>query len=238
MKHINSLILGLTSIQTNLHIHSQSRRLPSRQRFLSLFGCALLIFLLGLSYPLAKTLPLSFGWENGAVENSQAGILFLGMMTALCFAFQNRKIPSGKLGLAMALLWFICFARELSWGAVFFPPLDISSHGPVFSSHSLWYKPAVYPIIALFAMGSFSLFFKHRLHRLLVQLIRKKRFPGVELGIVFLAMIISNFAEGHREIIGDHNQVLEELTELVAYLGLFFIQLQIFIQTRILKENL
>lgn len=205
-------------------------------RFLPLLKWTLLIVLLIAAYPLAKVLPSRFGWENGVIENFQVIVLLLGMTIALLFAFQNRKTPPlTSFGWACAIIWFICFAREISWGAVFFPPLDFGNHGPVYSSRSLWYKEAVYPVIALLIGTSIFLFIKYRVHHLFLDLIRQKRFPWLETGTVFLAMLISNFAEGHGQIIGPHHQVLEELTELLAYLGLFFIQLQIFIQTRFLN---
>lgn len=202
-------------------------------RFLSFLKWTLLIVLLVAAYLLAKVLPSSFGWENGAIENFQAIVLLLGMIIALLFAFQNRRTTHlTSFGWAIAIIWFICFTREISWGAVFFPPLDFGSHGPVYSSRSLWYKGAVYPVIALLAGESIFLFVKYHLHHLFLELIRKKRFPWQETATVFLAVLISNFAENHDQIIGPHHQVLEELTELLAYLGLLVIQLQIFIQTR------
>ena len=194
-------------------------------------GCALLA-----AYPLCQILPRSFGWENGVLENTQAFVLFLGFGFALYFAYRTRKSLLAKLWLAATPFWFFLFGRELAWGADFLPPLRIDLSGPVLpSSNALWYKPAVYPLLAVFLLWGLYLFFKNRLYRILFELMREKRFPFVEFGIAVLAFLISTSAEHHGfirfEIAGGRNQLLEELTELLFDLGLFITQLNVFFQT-------
>ena len=94
-----------------------------------------------LCYPLSRSIPLDWGWENGIIENVQVAVLLAGLAFA---AIAWRRGPRGgaaMLGLCVMPVWFLLASRELSWGAVFLPPLGFGPEGPVYSSRVLAYRP-------------------------------------------------------------------------------------------------
>jgi len=90
----------------------------------------LLLLCLLLCYPLARVIPLEWSWENGVIENAQVVVLLAGLV----FAAQAwRRAPQdgvAMLGLCAMPVWFLLAGRELSWGAVFLPPLGLGPEGP------------------------------------------------------------------------------------------------------------
>lgn len=191
----------------------------------------LLIALLPIAYPLALILPGSWGWENQVFENAQVVVLLAGFAGASFFSFNGRQ-PIARLGLVAMPFWAIAAARELSWGAVFLPPLEMTADGPVFSSKMLWYEAAVHPLLALLLGFSVLVFLRFRLDRAVAKLWRDKRLPWLELGLIVVAALISTVAEGHTRIdfgiAYSQKEVLEELMELIAYSALFLAQARAF----------
>lgn len=187
--------------------------------------------LLVASVPLALWLPLWTSFENGPVETAQAALLFLGAGLAIRHA---RKAGSGAremwFWLAAVPFWVGLGLRELSWGAVFLTPQVVTTHGPQFSSHVLWYKPFVAPVMgALLVLALASFLYGHG-PRLLRQVLGQKAFPFGDLGLFVLAMLVSSAAEGH---VGHslyslpNGQVTEEIAEFAAYMFLFSAQSRI-----------
>ena len=196
-------------------------------------GRWLLILMVPLAYPLAMVLPVTWGWENGVFEDSQVVVLLAGLVVAL-MAFRRLPRPVAMMGLFAAPFWFMAAARELSWGAVFLTPLEITGNGPVFSSRMLWYKAAVHPTLALLLALALFVLVRFRIDRLIVTVWRNKRFPWVELGLIVLGALASTVAEGHLHIealqldlSAARQEVFEELMELVAYSALFLAQLRV-----------
>lgn len=132
--------------------------------------------------------------------------------------------------LAMCALpfWAIAVARELSWGAVFLTPIEMTLDGPAFSSRLLWYKPAIYPVAAIFLARAAYLGVRHRVYRVFRGAVMQRRFPFFELMILLLASYVSACAEGHArcpiDVIPGRAVVLEEFVELVAYAALWLAQ--------------
>lgn len=188
-----------------------------------------------LTYPLCRILPKPFGWENGVIENAQAGILFVGFWLALVFARCAKQPQQTNFWVGLAPFWLLFFGRELSFGRALLPPQRIDVHGPILQSASGPWYAVIYFLFALYLVWGLYRFFANRAGRIVVQLVRRKKFPYFELGMVSLAMIIAAFAEHHGffdiQIPGDRNQLLEELAELVAYLSLFAAQLKVFLHT-------
>ncbi|ROR24856.1 hypothetical protein EC845_0890 [Comamonas sp. BIGb0124] len=209
---------------------------PSRPRhafrlvlFFALAYCA--------SYAAAPWLPPTAGWENGPVENLQAGLLFAGGLLALHWR-RTAAQAGGDAGrshavfwLMVAPIWFVLCARELSWGTVFMTPLAVVPElGPMFSSsQQLPYKPLVAPVIALILVWQLVLFVRTRQDRTLQRIWRGGGFPLVEIGLCVVGMLLSAEAEGHgfigfSELSHAAQQTLEELAELWAYIALLLAQ--------------
>lgn len=181
----------------------------------------LLLVALLACYPLSYITPAKWAWENSVIENTQVIVLLFGLLSAWFTYAREKPGKIAKLALAVMPIWFILAARELSWGAVFGAPLSFSHEGPVFSSHVLWYKPIVTPVVALLLAWSGFLAWRHRLDQLVLRMAAGGMFPWFAIGIAVFASLGSTCAEGHMQcgltIITEHAQALEELVELVAY---------------------
>lgn len=200
-------------------------------RNLSLFLLAPFAVALLASYYLAPSLPISFGWENGPVENAQAILLFLGGIWALFIRSTVTDSRHRAFWLMVSPIWFIMATRELSWGAVFYPPLDFSAlEGPTFSSSiQLWYKPAVPFVVAAILAGCIWTFVKTRQSRTVNELRLGHGLPLYEILMFIIAMTISAIAEGHMgmsfaELGKSGALILEELAEFWGYFALILAQ--------------
>ncbi|MER5170201.1 hypothetical protein [Thioclava sp. GXIMD2076] len=190
------------------------------------------VVLLVASVPLALWLPLWTSFENGPVETSQALLLLVGAGLSLRYArVPTQDARGGWFWLAAVPFWIGLALRELSWGAVFLAPQSIGEHGPQFSSHVLWYKPFVAPVMmALLVLAVVSFLYGRGIRRI-GQLIAHKAFPFGDFGLFILAMLVSSAAEGHvgSSLYGLPNgQVTEEIAEFAAYMFLFSAQCRIF----------
>ncbi|HBF37748.1 MAG TPA: hypothetical protein DDW50_10540, partial [Firmicutes bacterium] len=97
--------------------------------------------------------------------------------------------------------------------------------------------PVVYPLIGLCLVWGFYLFFRYRGFHMLSQLLHQKRFPIFEMTVAVLTIAFSPIAEkDYLHIFGVRCELMEEILELISYLGLFITQLDIFMETR-RKEN-
>jgi len=88
--------------------------LPRRISTVNLLFVAVML----LSYPVAALLPQAWGMENAVIENVQVLMLLYGCSAALFVWRHHAGLPLAALGLAVAPVWFVLAARELSWGAV------------------------------------------------------------------------------------------------------------------------
>lgn len=202
----------------------------------------LVVLVLAVSYPVALWLPDWVGWENGPVENTQALVLFLGFVAALIFAARSHGAtqtgsPVRLFWIMVAPVWLILCVRELSWGAVFMPPLLVDPEtGPVFSSSAqLWYKPAVYPAVGVLVLGCVVVFAWTRQYRTLSWLWRFRKFPLFELTLALIGAVLSTAAEGHgglqflQHLGHGQQQIIEEVAELGAYLAVFTAQWRVWL---------
>ncbi|TWI70079.1 hypothetical protein IP91_01159 [Pseudoduganella lurida] len=192
----------------------------------------LLLVALLACYPLSFITPARWAWENGVIEDSQVVILLGGLVSAFLTWRHERRGRIAMLALCVMPIWAILAARELSWGAVFLPPLEYTHDGPVFSSKMLAYKPLVTPTVALLLAWSGWVAWRHRVDKLVLRMIAGGMFPWFALAIAAVAMVGSGCAEGHLScglvIVPEHEEALEELVELVAYGSIVFAQALIF----------
>lgn len=180
---------------------------------------AILFFI--CSFPFSLFLPLWVSWENQILENAQAAVLILGAIIAFCFGLKAQ----GRMRVfwfSMVPIWIIMFARELSWGAVFFAPTSVSEEGPMFASSELWYHPYRTPVVLVIVAGIAIGFARSRAPRILFDLIAERKFPFFEIAGFVVAMLVSTAAENHLRLSLDswpgHHQIVEETMELAAYI--------------------
>lgn len=189
----------------------------------SYLQCFLLLSLV-LCYPLSRAVPVSWGWENGSVENAQVLVLLVGLYFAVRAWRRGPQGTSATLALAVVPFWLILVGRELSWGSVFLPPLGFGPDGPVYSSRVLWYRPIVPLIAALLVLGSLFLVWRQRLHRHLIGIVAARRFPWMCVLIVLGAALGSTIGEGHLPAFAHdwfaRSEVLEEMAECVGYMAM------------------
>jgi len=188
----------------------------------------LLLLCVLLCYPLSAVIPLDWSWENGVIENAQVVVLLAGLVFAARAWLRGPKDGAAMLGLCVVPVWFLLASRELSWGAVFLPPLGFGPEGPVFSSRVLPYRPLVPAMAGLLVLASFVTGWRVGVHRFLKRVLASGCFPWMCVVVVLGAALGSTFGEGHVPAFARgwvaHSQVLEELSELVGYIALVVAQ--------------
>lgn len=200
----------------------------------------LALIVLALAYPLSLFLPARYGFENGPIEVSQNFILIVGGVQAGILALKSKS-GWGWLWAAVIPIWLICLARELSWGAVFFPPLEMSESGPVYSSRILSYRPVVPLIVAALVFLSAFLVYKNRLWTLAEDVKSTRQFPLFDLAMTVVSLLLMSAAEGKIGLSLDryiaHGQIFEEISELAAYIFLLSAQQKIRFASLSSREN-
>jgi cytochrome bd-type quinol oxidase subunit 2 len=224
MLHSNPWQEKMPSLKTSTYA------VPRAQQLMN----ALFAMLLILAYLLSQVLPIEAGYENSPLEWIETLILLIGLVTAFFFSRRKHETPIAPLWLASIPLWFIFCARELSWGAAFFPPTGMGVHGPVLIRKSqLPYGEIVNPMLLVLVVASFYIFFKTGMYKKLRDLLRQKRVPLLPLAMAAFAAIIASLSEHHTLIqLGNRNQLLEELMELMCYIGLYLTQIQLYIRSK------
>ena len=182
-------------------------------------------FALLACYPLSYWLPRNWSWENGLIENAQLLVLVCGGALALGVCLRPHQAPTSPLAQCMVPIWVIMAGREASWGATFASPQSLTYEGPMFSSASLWYKPAVAPAILVILLWTLVSSCRHRIDRILLRAIVSKYFPWLALAVAVGAGMALTCAEGRLPCAAPPNrQGFEELSELVGYVALWIAQ--------------
>jgi len=183
-------------------------------------------------YPLSRFMPPAWAWENGLVENLQVAVLAGGSLSASLAWRRLRPGPAAVLACCALPVWLLLAGRELSWGAVFLPPLEFRPNGPLYTSRILWYRPFVPGFIAVVLGCVVLVAWRHRLGRLIKDLVVRRCFPWGPLVLLAGAVCASTFAEGHLHLFGRfsarHAESFEELVELVGYFALLAVQGSVF----------
>lgn len=166
-----------------------ARRLFTWRLFPSTWISVLLLVLL---FPLGYFLPEWWGWENGPLENIQVALLIAGAALSWLVARRN-SVDSRlrKMWLWTIPIWLLLIGRELSWGRVFFAPVSVGTHGPIFpAKQAIWYGAYVNPIIAVIAISALSgLWYNFRWS----EIKRVLRIPLIDLILLFVLLIAGQF---------------------------------------------
>ncbi len=198
----------------------------------------LAIAMLLATYPAQAWLPSMAAWENHWVENTQVVVLGGGLLLALVWCHASADARVRALCRAAAVLWAILMARELSWGGAFLPPVGFSSEGPFYSSRALWYKPYVYPVLALLLAYSGYCIVRWRLDRIVLRCVPA---VGFEALLIAAGIALSTCAEGHgpdflTAWMGSNPLVVEEWAELAAYAALVAAQWRVLVRWHVLSR--
>ncbi|WEF34283.1 hypothetical protein [Pseudoduganella chitinolytica] len=191
--------------------------------------CALLC-----CYPLSQAIPPAWVWENGIVEEGDVLVLSIGWAWAVASWLRDRPAPAALLARSVMPLWVLLIGREMSWGAVLFAPDRMTAAGPVFTSHHLWYRPFVTPLLAALLAWSAWSAWRCRLDRQLYAVLARGRFPWMALLVVLAAALGSSCAEEHVHacLVTLPGQRFEELAELVGYVALVAVQARVLAECR------
>lgn len=175
----------------------------SRQFIVGLIGLVLLIVLGN------TCLPPSFGDENGVVENLQVVIL-VGATIISMFKIRSAEGRTRLLWIAGFLFCVLLAGRELSWGRVFFPPMETGNFPPV---KALPYGPLVYPLIGVTMLTIIGLIIRGKV----VQYFRTHAMPlSIHLLLAITAIVVVD-AEKFHLLPHAQGMLVEELCEMYAY---------------------
>lgn len=183
------------------------------------------------AYPVSRILSASAGWENGPIENLQNLVLVLGFVLATLSLVRCEGLPLRAFWALVALTWLVLAGREISWGAAFLVQPEMTPKGPAFSSSGLWYKPYVYPALALM-LGALACFAAYaRAWRPMIAVLKARDLPLFEIALVVTAFAISAFADSEIGLSSASDvsarQNAEEIIELAAYAALLLGQMRV-----------
>lgn len=170
--------------------------------------------LLLISYPLSKYLPQAWGRENALFEWFQVIILLAGMGLSIMHmqtARRSHNYDLMHLYAAAVPVWAMMAGRELSWGRALFT----GGSGKLIPLDELQYGWLVHLILAIiFAIWLFFVF-RYKIYQVVYNILRSRCLPDVSLIVTLAAILLTVYAENFL-----HNQLLEELAELVLYTSL------------------
>lgn len=153
--------------------------------------------------------PPEFGYENGVIENIQVAVLLVGACVSIA-KVRTSEDRTRCLWIAGALFLLLMAGREISWGRVFFPPMENGNSPPV---KALPYGPIVYPLVGVTIVSIIILIIRGRL----VNYLRTYGIPMVPLILLLAAVYLSYDAEHLHLLPLTNGQVVEEFCELVVY---------------------
>ena len=178
----------------------------------------ILILLICAIIPVALLADPSFFWENYPVEMAQNVVLGLGTLMALYWA-KTAKKESGAWYTA-ALLFFIAFLRELSWGRVFYV-MGMDADGPIIASKSeVWFGAFINPFVGLLLLILLVLIVLNR--KAILEILRLVMHDKASVFYLVAMVFFLGTASAiwDRDVIGalhPWHQGLEEFSELTSY---------------------
>lgn len=193
------------------------------------------LILVPVLFLICQRLPVNAGWENGPVEMTQNFILAFAGVASLCMAFARRTHVQRYFWLAAVLIWLLMLGRELSWGAIWHPPLGVDPvDGPLISSRHLPYRPLVPYAGSAVLVLAIGLCLLARPRGMLAHArIRKGLMPWGSLLAAAIYALVATYAESSPQgglSIFNHPQVGEEVFETGVYLLLARAQLTGFLR--------
>ena len=186
--------------------------------------CVISVFFIILAF----ILPIDYSYENHCLENLEVLILFIGCVISMYRIKFTWGIIQAKLYMISAIIFILAIGRELNWGRVFYP-IGINHSGEVIfiNFYDLWYASIIYPIIMILicmVIGMVCYVFYQNYDEKI-----QWKIPAVEC-IYFIFMALASQIIFERELIvflAEYNQLLEEVTEIIAYISLVLLTCKI-----------
>jgi len=168
-------------------------------------------------YPVTNYLPQSWAWANGPIEWLQVFVLAFGAFLSYFYAkaaLKKQKFDEVKFYKIIIPMLALMIGRELSWGRVLFV-IEMTEKGPRLPSfEEIEYGFVVHPIIGVIIVVWLFYLYRYKTIYFVLNKIKSQNFPFMTTSITFIAGILAIYAERYL-----HNQLIEELAELLAYIG-------------------
>lgn len=169
-----------------------------------------------LLIPLNMILPISWGDENGVIENIQ--LVCLIVTSIICYRHRNivlRNWGGSKTALcyAGALFFFLLTMREISWGRA----LLLHPDGSIYQYSEMGlYGQLVHPMVGILLFLLIYLLYQAKIW----VAIRTIKFPTSSFIMLMLFILMSWIGEkGSVDIF--HGELAEELSELGVYIMMY-----------------
>lgn len=158
--------------------------------------------------PCVMFLPAKYGYENGLLENIQMFFLFLGCFWAL-------KAPKDKKFFRfVTLVLIILILREINCGRTLFFPIP-GYENAFYSWKEIPYGWLAHPLYGLY-MACVGLYFLiNKLYIKLWNLFSETKLPVWNILLMISGIILGLYAEK-----AAHNDIFEEITELLFYVSI------------------
>lgn len=167
------------------------------------------IFILFLSF-FYGFFPIEFGFENGFFENIQMIILFV----ACFFALKTKSIENKKFFIFVFLVLTILILREVNCGRTIFFPVE-GKVNTFYSWKEIPYGYLAHPIYGIY-MGLCGLYFiVNKLWINLINILKGYQLPFFNVLFLLIGMFSGLVVEKKF-----HNDILEEICELLFYFAL------------------
>ena len=156
-------------------------------------------------------LPERFGWENGLLENIQMVVLFVAFYW--CMTAKHYK----KFFYFAAMVIGILVLREINCGRTLFFPIESDVYGPprFMSWKDIKYGYLAHPLYGLYMAFVAVYFLRNKLFNNLVEIVKEIKLPIWNILLMITGMVLGMYAEKAL-----HNDVFEEISELLFYVSL------------------
>jgi len=181
-----------------------------------------------LAYPLCQWLGPEWGWENGRLEWFQVLVLCGLIVLAAVQAKQAREMPVRRFWQLMIPVFVFMLLREMTWGAVLFPPVEVGADGPHYMSRKdLPYGALVHPAVGIGMIFWLWAVFRCKLVAFFLDLVKSRRIPWLEMGLGVVAAVLATAVERHILSVPSHLvMVMEEYFETLMYLAMVLVFLR------------
>lgn len=150
--------------------------------------------------------------ENSLLENFQCVALVLGFFYCLF-----SKSPFKKLFVFGALVFFLMFMREISYGRVIFAQIE-GEPNHFYSWSHFKYGYLAHIIIGLYIAFCALFALVNKLWISGYELVKKVKFPILPFFVCVVSVVAQLLSEKYL-----HNTIIEETSELILYFSLFAI---------------
>ena len=172
------------------------------------------LFIMILFVPwVISLMPVSFGYENGLIENIQMFILFLSCF----FALKNKSKKNKKFFIFVFLILTIIMLREVNCTRTLFFQIE-GQPNSFYGWKDIKYGYLAHPIYGMYMAGVGIYFIKNKLWINLINFLKNYKIPFFNLLFMLIGMFLALYAEKTM-----HFDIFEEIAELLFYFSLMAI---------------